>query len=284
VTSPGPGGGFVDTHAHLDGYGSELPAVLSRAYHAGVRRIVAVGVDSRTSRHALTTIAKARAAGGLPAEPGPELALVVGLHPHYASGAAGELPALRSLVDEAIQSGVQVAIGEIGLDYFRNRSPHAAQRQAFWAQIEWAHQLKLPIVVHDREAHADVLAVLQGASPLPAGGVMHCYSGDLAMAEACIGLGMHISFAGPITYPSASGLRDLASHLPLERLLVETDCPYLTPVPHRGKPNEPAYVTFTARALAALRPEGVTATLDALEGNSGRVFFRDGAARPTVTA
>jgi len=242
-----------------------------------VRRIVAVGVDARTARHALATVTQSRMPGAPLGQPGPELALVVGLHPHYASAAAGELPALRSVLADAIHGGIPVAIGEIGLDYFRNRSPQAAQRQAFWAQIEWAHELKLPIVVHDRDAHADVLAVLQGASPLPAGGVMHCYSGDLAMAEACIGLGMHISFAGPITYPSAGGLRDLAARLPLERLLVETDCPYLTPVPHRGTPNEPAYVAFTARALAALRPEDTPAVLAALERNAGRVFFRNGA-------
>ena len=272
MTVAGQTGCFVDTHAHLDGYGDELDAVLQRAFAAGVQRIVAVGVDARSSRFALATILAMRATTGAPC---PELALVAGLHPHYAAAAGRELPAVRDVLTEAIARGVPVAVGEIGLDYFRNRSPQAEQRASFWAQVEWAHEFKLPIVIHDRDAHEDVLAVLKGAAPLPAGGVMHCYSGDLALAEACVELGLHISFAGPITFPSAEGLRVIAARLPLDRLLVETDCPYMSPVPHRGRPNEPAYVAFTARALAGLRREGSEKALAALWRNSGRVFFGD---------
>lgn len=260
----------ADTHAHLDDYGPELDDVLRRARLAGVTHIVAVGIDSHTSRFALDL---ARRCGARPDDVQPGLAMTAGLHPHLASRAGRELPGIRAVLGEAVGAGIPVAVGEIGLDYYRNRSPHAEQRAAFWAQLEWVHELKLPVVIHDRDAHQDVLAVLRGASPLPRGGVMHCYSGDMRLAEACIELGMHVSFAGPITYQSARDLRDVAARVPLERVLVETDCPYLTPVPHRGKRNEPAYVAYTARALAELRPEGVDAALRALHRNSLSAFF-----------
>lgn len=262
---------YADTHAHLDGYGDELPGVLRRAWEAGVRRIGAVGVDARSAQQALELTVAARAAAG---EATPAVACIAGLHPHGAARASAVLPALRDVLAQAVAMGLPAAVGEIGLDYFRDLSPRPAQRAAFWAQIEWAHQLKLPVVIHDRDAHADVLAVLEAAAPLPAGGIMHCFSGDLSFAEACLALGLHISFAGPLTYPSASAARAIAARLPLDRLLVETDCPYLAPVPHRGKPNEPAYVVHTAHILAGLRPEGAAATYAALWSNAGRVLFK----------
>ena len=180
------------------------------------------------------------------------------------------------LLRAADASGAPVAVGETGLDYYRDRSPRIDQRSSFWQHIEWAHQLKLPLVVHDRDAHDDVLRVLRDASPLPAGGVMHCYSGDAAMAEACVELGMHISFAGPITFPNGAKQRELAAQLPLDRLLVETDCPYMSPVPHRGKTNEPAYVAHTGLVLARARNEGDEEGLTALWDNAGALFWRSG--------
>jgi TatD DNase family protein len=265
---------YADTHAHLDGYGQELSAVLQRATAAGVSRIVAVGVDTRSSRHALALVAASEkqrivTGGGL------AMALAVGLHPHNAAAAATELPALREIIRQALDYGIRVAVGEMGLDYYRNRAPQAVQRSTFWAQVELAHELKLPIIIHDRDAHDDVLSILQGAAPLPAGGVMHCYSGDLPLALAAIDLGMHISIAGPVTFANGGRLRELSRRLPLDRLLVETDCPYMSPVPHRGKPNEPAYVVYTAKAVAQLRPEGEQAALLALWRNSGGLFFGD---------
>ncbi len=260
----------VDTHAHLDEYGQELDAVLRRARLAGVERLVAVGVGWESARFALGLAQRCGVEGD---EVRPGMALAAGLHPHVASRAAHELPGLRAVLGDAVAAGIPAAVGEIGLDYYRNRSPHAEQRAAFWAQMEWAHELRLPVVIHDRDAHEDTLAVLRGSAPLPRGGVMHCYSGDMRLAEACIDLGMYISFAGTLTYPSAASLREVATRLPLGRLLVETDCPYLTPAPHRGKRNEPAYVAFTARALAVLRPEGPDAALAALWRNSMAAFF-----------
>jgi len=263
---------FVDTHAHLDGYGDELDGVLRRAKSAGVDRVVAVGTDTVNSRFALDLVR--RSSGGEGAAEWPQLALSIGLHPHSASRAPRELPALRELLDEAAALGLPLAVGETGLDYFRDRSPRDQQRAAFWRQVEWAHELRAPLVVHDRDAHDDVLAVLRGAAPFPAGGVMHCYSGDLALAEACIELGLHVSFAGPITFPNAERTRGLAARLPLGRLLVETDCPYMAPVPHRGRRNEPAYVLHTARALAATRAEGEAQALRALWDNAAGLFWR----------
>lgn len=269
---------FADTHAHLDGYGEELEAVLTRAAAAGVSRAVAVGIDAATSRQALELARQARRRASSATAAWPELALALGLHPHSASRADRELPVLRALLAEAAKEGFPVAVGETGLDYYRDRSPRAQQRAAFWAQVEWAHQLRLPLVVHDRDAHADVLAVLEGAAPLPAGGVMHCYSGDQAYAERCLELGLYISFAGPLTFPGpgAAGLRQMAARLPLGRLLVETDCPYLAPVPRRGQRNEPALVAWTAQTLAAGRREGTRTALEALWRNAGDLFWRTG--------
>jgi TatD DNase family protein len=260
----------IDTQAHLDGYGPDLDGVLCRARQAGVDRIVAVGAGSESADLAL---ALARRCGFQGSETQPGLAMTAGLHPHDARHAARELPLLREVLVAATAAGIPAAVGEIGLDYYRDLSPRAEQRAAFWAQIEWAHELKLPVVVHDRDAHDDVLAVLRGSAPLPRGGVLHCFSGDTDFAESCIELGMHISFAGPITYPSARNLRELASRLPLARLLVETDCPYLTPVPHRGKRNEPAYVAYTAQTVAAARREPEEEVYRALWNNSAGVFW-----------
>jgi TatD DNase family protein len=178
------------------------------------------------------------------------------------------------MLAEATRRGFPVAVGETGLDYYRDRSPRDQQRAAFWRHVEWAHELRLPLVVHDRDAHADVMAVLRSSSPLPAGGVMHCYSGDQALAEQCVELGLSISFAGPLTFPNAASMRQIAARLPLDSVLVETDCPYMAPVPHRGQRNEPAYVAQTARALAAGRSEGASAALRALWDNAGGLFWR----------
>lgn len=260
----------ADSHAHLAGYGGELPAVLARARKAGVWGVVAVGTDAATSRHALDLALAARDVEGWPL-----LAVSVGLHPHDASRHAQMMPALGDILAAAREAGVPVSVGETGLDYYRNLSARPAQRAAFWAHVELAHRLSLPLVIHDREAHRDVLAILQAAAPLPAGGVMHCFSGDRALAEACITLGLHISFAGPLTFPNAAEARAIAAALPGDRLLVETDCPYLAPVPHRGRRNEPAYVVHTAAALARARGASIEETAAALTRNTRRLWFAD---------
>jgi TatD DNase family protein len=231
---------LIDTHAHLemDAYDRDREAVLERAAQAGVEVIVTVG----------TTLPDAEKAVALARRYAPVYA-AVGIHPHDVKQVdAATYDALRGL---ARQPKV-VAIGEIGLDFFYNHSPREVQLRRFCEQMDLAAELDLPVIIHDREAHAETLAILQSFSGRLQG-VLHCFSGDLAMARKCLEMGFHLSIAGPVTYRKAEQLREVALAAPLERLLVETDAPYLAPLPYRGKRNEPAYVAQTARYLAVIR-------------------------------
>lgn len=232
---------LIDTHAHLDSsqYEDDLNEVLSRARESGISNIITIGCDLESSRVSVTL-----------AESNPELFAAVGIHPHDASTVDKDcLQEIRRLAD----SDKVVAIGEIGLDYYRDRSPRDIQRKVFSQQIELAKEIKLPIIVHDRDAHTDVIDIMRQSGAEDIGGILHCFSGDLDMARKCIDLGFLISFAGPITYPKNDQLRDIARQIPTEHLLVETDCPYLSPQKFRGKRNEPAYVRHTAEKLAEIK-------------------------------
>jgi TatD DNase family protein len=172
-----------------------------------------------------------------------------------------------------------VAVGEIGLDFYRNLSPQDVQRRAFQAQLAWAAKLGKPVIIHDREAHDEVMELLAdwaaglGGSPLAGRlGVLHTFSGDLSMAERAIDLGFFISVSGPVTYKNARRLSEIVRNLPLDRLLVETDCPYLTPHPHRGKRNEPAHVGLVAEKVAALRGMAFDELAKATTANAQRLF------------
>ena len=258
-----PGGWrLVDTHAHLDdeAFAADRDEVLTRARAAGVDTIITVGADLASSRQAVAL-----------AERHPWIYAAVGVHPHDAVQA--DEAALAELARLAGHERV-VAIGEIGLDFYRDLSPRPAQREALWAQLALARRLDLPVVVHDREAHAEVLAALRDWAHGYDGarGVLHCFSGDEDMAREAIGLGFYISFAGPLTYAKASRLQRLAATLPLDRLLVETDCPYLTPEPRRGRRNEPANVRLVAERMAALRGLPLAAVAQATTANAGRLF------------
>jgi TatD DNase family protein len=231
---------LVDTHAHLDSgqFRDDVDAVIVRANHAGVGTILTVGCDLPSSR---ASIELASCYPGIWAS--------VGIHPHAA--ATVDAKALAELKTLAAQDKV-VAIGEIGLDFYRDRAPRDLQRAAMRAQIRLARELGKPLIVHDRDAHAEVLAILQEEGASEVGGVMHCFSGDPELARACAALGFFISFAGPLTYPN-SNLGKVAAALPIDVMLVETDCPYLAPQPWRGKRCEPAYVSAIAEALAAIK-------------------------------
>ena len=146
-----------------------------------------------------------------------------------------------------------VAYGEIGLDYVKNYSPHALQRTRFQEQLELAKELELPVIIHDREAHDDCLALLQEAAPFPKGGVMHCFSGDIALAKKVLELGFYISIPGVVTFKNGALLQEVAASIPLESMLLETDGPFLAPVPYRGKRNDPVYILYTAEKVAQLR-------------------------------
>ena len=234
---------FIDTHAHLDDprFADDLPAVLERATAAGVLRVFTIGIDLATSRAALAL-----------ADRFPMLSAVVGIQPNHVAEAGD---ADFAEIVQLAQRGNVVAIGETGLDRYWDRAPLPLQETYFVRHLELARTVNKPVVIHCREAEADVLRVLRAAfaSQGPIHGVMHSYSGDAATAKACLELGMHISFAGMLTYKNAQNLREVAAIVPLNRLLVETDSPYLAPVPVRGQRNEPAHVVYTAAVLATAK-------------------------------
>jgi len=230
---------LVDTHAHLDLVQEDLAEVVRRARDAGVTRIVTVGIDIPSSRKALEA-----------AHRFPEVSAAVGIHPHSAHDLDRE--ALEELRAMASDPSV-VAIGETGLDFYRNLSPRGSQEKAFLAQLELALELSLPVVVHDREAHGEVLAVLERYAPFENGLIMHCFSGDAAMARAVIDMGGHVSVAGPVTFPNAHRLREVVRGIPLDRLVLETDSPFLSPHPYRGRKNFPERVRIIAEKVAEIR-------------------------------
>lgn len=235
---------LVDTHAHLD-YApmiDDLPATFARAVAAGVERIIHIGCSRRSVRAA---VALAEAYPG----PAPEVYAAIGVHPHEADtfddDAYAEIAALA-------RSPRVVAIGESGLDYHYDRSPRDVQRGAMARHLQLAGQLARPIVLHIRDAHQDALAIVDADPPaLP--GIIHCFTGTADEARAWLDRGFFLSFSGIATFPSATGPREAARICPRGRLLVETDAPYLAPVPMRGRKNEPAYVAFTCAQIAALR-------------------------------
>ena len=252
---------LVDTHAHLHfpEFAEDLDAVLARARAAGVRAMVTIGTDRDTNPAAVAL-----------AERHPEIYATVGIHPHDAAAATeADFDALERLARGCAKV---VALGEMGLDFFRNLSPRDAQERAFRRQIALARALRKPIVVHCRDAHDETLQILAGERVDETGGVMHCFSGDVEVARRSLDLGLLISLAGPVTYKNARALPEVARFVPEDRLVVETDCPYLPPHPHRGQRNEPAHVAITAARVAELRGTDPDALGEALTRNAARLF------------
>jgi len=196
----------------------------------------------------------------------------VGIHPHDATEA--DAAAMREIERLAGEPRV-VAIGEIGLDFFRNLSPRDVQERTFRALLDVAARVAKPVLIHCRDAHDDTLAILAEAGLGGRGGIMHCFSGDVAIARRCLDLGLSISLAGPVTYPNARALPDVARFVPADRLVVETDCPYLPPQGHRGKRNEPAYLALTAARVAELRGESLASLGATMRDNARRLFGLD---------
>lgn len=251
---------FIDSHAHLidKRYKNDLQEVLDRAAKAGVKAIINVGYDLPSSEEAAKQ-----------AELYPNVYSAVGVHPHD----AGKLPPdyLEKLRELSSHPKV-VAIGETGLDYYRNLSEPAAQKKVFREHLQLALELSLPVIVHDRDAHKDVLDILRAESGGKLRGVMHCFSGDTVLARRFLELGFYISLAGPVTFPNRGSLADVARYVPLDRLLVETDCPYLAPHPYRGQRNEPAHVQYVARQVAGLRGISLEEVAAATTANAKALF------------
>jgi len=252
--------GLVDSHAHLDdrAFDADRAEALERARQAGVSLLLAIGSgDGPPDLEAALRLAEAI----------PWVYATVGVHPHEAS--KGDRAALQKLAALCRRPQV-LAVGEIGLDYHYDHSPREAQREVFAAQLEIAAQAGKPVVIHTREAWPDTMALLRERPPRA--GIMHCFTGDYEQAREALDLGFHISFAGILTFPKARELRETAARLPLDRLLIETDSPYLAPVPYRGRRNEPAWVVETARALAAARGISMEEVAAATSSNFSGLF------------
>jgi TatD DNase family protein len=230
---------LFDSHVHLDDetFASDLEAVLERARAAGVRGFVTIGTSVASSRRA-TALADQHA----------DVYAAVAIHPHDASRATAE--ALAEIEVLAHHPRV-VAIGETGLDYFRDFAPKDAQADAFRAHLRLARRCDLPVIIHNRDAHWDVLQILGEEGPSRA--IMHCFSGSLDIARRCIDRGYYLAFGGPVTYRNARRALDVAAYVPPDRLLLETDAPYLPPEPHRGRRNESSYLPLIAEATAHAR-------------------------------
>lgn len=232
---------IFDTHAHLqdEKLRGDIENILNRARAAGVESIACVGYDLPSSREAVLLARKYR-----------QVYAAVGVHPHDAQTLS---PSVLSQLRDLAKDPKVVAIGEIGLDYYRDLSPRDIQKQAFIEQIKLAHEIGKPIIIHDRDANQDVIDIVKRNRAGRNGGIMHCYSGSLPLAIEFIKEGFYISLAGPLTYKNARKPQEIAVKIPIDRLLVETDCPYLTPEPLRGRLNEPAHVRYVVDKMAELR-------------------------------
>jgi TatD DNase family protein len=252
---------LIDSHCHLDYFGpDELPDVLARAAAAGVGELCTIGTRLQQSADIIGV-----------AEGYANIWCTVGIHPH--SAAEAPIPAPETLVRMASHPKV-IGIGESGLDYFYDKAPRDVQQAGFRAHIRAARLAGLPICIHARDADADIAAILQDEWDTggPYGILLHCFSSGRGLAEAALRLGGHVSFSGILTFPKSHELREIARDVPADRLLVETDAPYLAPVPMRGKRNEPAFVAHTAKVLAEVRGMAPAALADLTTANFRRLF------------
>jgi TatD DNase family protein len=251
---------LVDTHAHLDlpEFEKDLPLVIQRAQEAGVTTILTVGIEPASCTKTLKI-----------AEAYPHIFAIVGIHPHNAAE-VGEKD-LADLQELARHPKVK-AWGEIGLDFYRNLSPPAIQKERFRQQIQIGKELGIPLVIHSRSATEETISILQEERTGEEGGVIHCFSGDEKTAQKYLDMGFVISIPGVITFQKAQGLREVVKGLPSEGFIIETDAPFLAPVPHRGKRNEPAFVRFTAETIAQIRRQDLAEVAAITTANARRVF------------
>jgi TatD DNase family protein len=251
---------LIDSHAHLEmsEFKKDLEAVIERAKDSGVEYIFTVGTEKKDWKKALEI-----------ANSHPSIYAILGVHPHNAREIDDQT---YPMLKEFCRNGKVRAYGEIGLDFFRDLSPRAIQLKRFREQIGLAKELGLPIVVHDREAHQETLAILKSEKAEECGGIIHCFSGDYEMAKVCIDMGFYISIPGSVTFKNAQHLREIIKKIPLEFLLVETDAPFLTPEPFRGTRNEPSYVRYTAQKVAQVKNVSFEKVAEATTENALTVY------------
>lgn len=261
---------MIDSHCHLDMipyWGDaepswedarrEISEILDRAEQAGVTQVLNPGVEWKDFDRVLSL------------GEDPRILLALGIHPHDAKTWG---PDGKDRLREYLKHPKVVAIGEIGLDYHYDFSPREEMIRAFHEQIELAREVKLPIIVHSREAHEDTLQVMKDAHASEAGGVMHCFSGSYELAKAAMDMGFYISFSGSVTFANAHRVRDVAKRIPLDRILIETDSPYMSPPPYRGKRCEPAYVVKIAETLAQVHEVSLETVLEKATENTIKLF------------
>ena len=257
---------MIDSHCHIAGpeFANDLEDVVARARAAGLTRaLVILAADDQPE---LLQAERVRAQWE-------DVRFSIGVHPHAAGRYSSDPTEAARAVNQAVAvQPFSRAIGEIGLDYHYDFAPREVQQQVFREQIRLAHQMHRPIVIHTREAEDDTFRILAEEQARDVGGVFHCFTGDRDMARRALDIGFHVSLAGIVTFPRALELKDVAKMVPLDRLLVETDSPFLAPVPHRGTRNEPARVTHVAEAIAELRGESVEAIMAATTANFERLF------------
>lgn len=255
---------LIDSHCHLDmdAYQADQDNVIQSASNHGIKRIITVGIDYPSS---LEAVALSRRY--------PNVYATIGFHPHDAQRATSK--ALQQMADLASHQEV-VGYGEIGLDYVKDYAPHDVQRTVFSQQLHLAKELDLPIVIHDREAHADVCDLIRTAGPFPKGGVMHCFSGDRQLAEKMIDMGFYISIPGVATFTNAHILHEVIRTTDLRHLLLETDGPFLAPVPFRGKRNEPKLMLYTAQKIAELKQISIDEVARITTANTVQLFHLSG--------
>ncbi|AHL69946.1 MULTISPECIES: TatD family hydrolase [Bacillus] len=252
---------LFDTHAHLNAeqYNEDLEQVIERAKSEKVEKIVVVGFDRPTITRAMELI-----------EAYDFMYAAIGWHPVDAIDMTDEDLAW---IKELSQHEKVVAIGEMGLDYYWDKSPKDVQKEVFRRQIALAKEVNLPIIIHNRDATEDVVTILKEEGAAEVGGIMHCFTGSLEIAKACMEMNFYISFGGPVTFKNAKKPKEVVKDIPSDRLLIETDCPYLTPAPFRGKRNEPSYVKYIAEQIAELR-EISFEELAALTTENAKKVFR----------
>ena len=254
---------FIDTHVHLnaDQYDEDLQQVIERAIEAKVEKMVVVGFDRKTIERAMKL-----------ADEYEFIYAVIGWHPVDAIDCT---PEDLEWIEQLAAHPKVVGIGETGLDYYWDKSPKEIQQELFRKQIHLAQKLKLPIIIHNREATGDVVKILREENAASVGGVMHCFSGSVETARECIDMNFMISLGGPVTFKNARLPKEVAKEIPLEHLMIETDAPYLAPHPYRGKRNEPSYVPLVAEEIARQKELSIDEVANATTSNAIKFFNLD---------